>query len=375
MGGRDIATERVIARSVEAITRRQHPLGSFPASPDFSQYGYCWLRDGSFIARALDHAGEYESASRFHAWCAAAISGASGILERALDAHSAGKPLDPSAMPPARFALDGRVVADEWPNYQVDGYGTWLWGLGLHLSAHHRPLPDSWRPVVELTARYVAAFALEPCFDVWEESGGGSAVHTSTLACVWAGLDAAARLLDAPAYAAHAGEVAAQVKASVTAGGWYPKSTARTDVDSSTLWLSAPLALLEANDATLSATVAEIERTLLLDGGVRRFADDNYFGGGAWPVLTCSLGLHHARVGRLKEAHRYLGWTLERFTDNGELGEQFFGERRDPERYRQWAAQWGPPAAELLWSHAMLILLALELAAADTSATASPSAR
>lgn len=371
----DIATGRVVARSVEAIIRQQLPSGSFPASPDFSQYGYCWLRDGSFVAHALDRAGEHEAAGRFHAWCATAIAGASDVLERALHSQAAGKPLDPSAMPPARFALDGRVVVDEWPNYQVDGYGTWLWGLGLHLATMHRPLPDSWRTVVELTARYVASFALEPCFDVWEESGGGSAVHTSTLACVWAGLEAAARLLDQPEYAVRAGEVSAQVKASVTAGGWYPKSTARTDVDSSTLWLSAPLALLEANEATISATVAQIERTLLLEGGVRRFSDDNYFGGGAWPVLTCSLGLHHVRVGRLEDAQRCLGWTLERFADNGELGEQYFGERRDPERYRQWAAQWGPPAAELLWSHAMLILLALDLADAGTSAPAIPSAR
>ena len=36
-------------------------------------------------------------------------------------------------MPPARFALDGSTVADDWPNFQIDGYGTWLWALGQHL--------------------------------------------------------------------------------------------------------------------------------------------------------------------------------------------------------------------------------------------------
>jgi GH15 family glucan-1,4-alpha-glucosidase len=49
-----MGTESAVAPSVAAILRNQHPSGAIVASPDFSQYQYCWLRDGSFIAHALD---------------------------------------------------------------------------------------------------------------------------------------------------------------------------------------------------------------------------------------------------------------------------------------------------------------------------------
>ncbi|HZJ09948.1 MAG TPA: hypothetical protein VFD39_09650, partial [Trueperaceae bacterium] len=39
-----------------AILAAQHHNGAYPASAGFSQYGHSWLRDGSFIAHAVDHA-------------------------------------------------------------------------------------------------------------------------------------------------------------------------------------------------------------------------------------------------------------------------------------------------------------------------------
>ncbi len=364
-----MTTDQAIARSVKAILHQQQPGGALPASPDFSQYGYCWLRDGSFTAYALDSVGEHHATHRFFAWAATAIDGSADVLHNALARKAAGKPLAPATMPPARFTLAGGVAVDDWPNYQIDGYGTWLWALGAHLAARQeRELPDAWRPAAALAARYLDAFSFEPCYDVWEESGGLSAVHTSTLACIWAGLMTAAQLLHEPRYAHRASEIDSWVRQSSRARSWFPKSTTRADVDASTIWLSAPLCLIAADDRAMAATVAEVERTLTYEGGVRRFSDDSYFGGGAWPVLTCSLGLHYVRAGRIVDAQRCLDWTLDRFSEDGRLGEQFFGERRDPERYQEWVAQWGPPAAELLWSHAMLILLARALECAAGAA-------
>ncbi len=45
-------------RSLDIIRAGQAPSGAFVASPTFSQYGFAWLRDGSFIAEALDLVGE-----------------------------------------------------------------------------------------------------------------------------------------------------------------------------------------------------------------------------------------------------------------------------------------------------------------------------
>ena len=48
----------------------QASSGAFVAGPTFSQYGYCWFRDGAFIAEALDKVGRTEWAARFHRWVA-----------------------------------------------------------------------------------------------------------------------------------------------------------------------------------------------------------------------------------------------------------------------------------------------------------------
>ena len=86
-------------------------------------------------------------------------------------------------MPPARFALDGSVVADDWPNFQIDGYGTWLWALGQHhlRATEGGTLPEEFVEATQRVTRYVDALAFAPCFDVWEEHG--TARHVSTLAC------------------------------------------------------------------------------------------------------------------------------------------------------------------------------------------------
>src|SRR3954466_14527860 len=56
------------AYSIETILRNQSASGAYVASPTFSQYGYCWLRDGSFTAYAMDRAGHHDSAASFLRW-------------------------------------------------------------------------------------------------------------------------------------------------------------------------------------------------------------------------------------------------------------------------------------------------------------------
>lgn len=191
----DSRLESLFHDSVSAILRNQSENGAFIASPDFAQYHFCWLRDGSFSAFALDQAGEHAASARYHSWVNDAIGGISGIIDDVIERSVNGEALDPTIMPPARFALDGTAVIDDWPNFQIDGYGTWLWSLGEHLDATGKDaIPRELLSSVARAARYLAAFSASPCYDVWEESG--SAVHTSTLASVYGGLITSARLLD-----------------------------------------------------------------------------------------------------------------------------------------------------------------------------------
>jgi GH15 family glucan-1,4-alpha-glucosidase len=352
--------EATMRSSVASILRNQGENGAFVASPDFEEYHYCWLRDSSFIAFALDQVGEHDASARYHAWANQAIDGIADLIDRAIDWHLQGKPLHPDHMPPARFALDGSNVGDDWPNFQIDGYGTWLWAFGQHLnSTGQTVVPELFRPSVERVGRYLDAFALTPCFDVWEESG--TALHTSTLACVYGGLTAAARLLEDQDLFLRAESVQAQVLASAPVLGRYVKSTESNDVDASLLWLSTPFGVVAAEDPRFAETVRLIEERLDLEGGLRRYPTDTYFGSGAWPVLTASLGWHYATVGNLELAQRARKWVAAHFDGEGCLAEQFGGERRDPVHYREWVERWGLPAKDLTWSHAMYLVLCVAL--------------
>jgi GH15 family glucan-1,4-alpha-glucosidase len=351
--------------STKAILACQSAGGAFIASPDFSQYRYCWLRDGSFAAYALDRVGEHGSSARFHGWVDSAIGGIAGLMDRAVDKRRANKAIDPGDLPPARFALDGLPVDDDWPNFQIDGYGTWLWSLRQHLDLSGvTELPPARRDAVERAASYLATFAFDPCFDVWEMSG--NAVHTSTLASIYAGLAAASAMLGDPALATRAEEVRAMVRASAASAGRFEKSSISREPDASLLWLSAPFGLVGGDDPVFLATVTAIERDLTFDGGVRRFPSDTYFGGGAWPVLTASLGWHYASVGDRARALTCQDWIEAKFSSSGELAEQFGGERRNRPMFDQWADHWGPPARQLTWSHAMYLVLRAELGSSST---------
>jgi GH15 family glucan-1,4-alpha-glucosidase len=80
----------------------------------------------------------------------------------------------------------------------------------------------------------------------------------------------------------------------------YAKSNENADVDASTLWLSTPFRVVEPTDPSFARTVTTIEEQLSLVGGVRRYPTDVFFGSGAWPVLTASLGWHYLTIGDLE---------------------------------------------------------------------------
>jgi GH15 family glucan-1,4-alpha-glucosidase len=345
-----------IAASVTAILKHQSAYGSFVASPDSAQYQFCWLRDSSFIALALDVAGEQAAAARYHRWVADALAPLRAVMADA--AALADRPGASRRLPPARFALDGSVVRDDWPNFPIDGYGAWIWSLREHLRlGGDRGLLDEIRAVVDATWRYLDAMALHPCFDVWEEHG--DRVHTSTLACVRAGLSAAADLLDEPRAASRAAEVESFLLVLAERYGRFPKSATDGEVDASTLWLCVPFGIVGPAQPAMAATVDAIKAELDLDGGIRRYPGDTFFGGGAWPVLTASLGLYRLAAGDARAAEQCLAWIETRFDAEGRLGEQFGGEHVNPAMYREWVRRWGHPARDLLWSHAMYVLLAL----------------
>ncbi|CAN5837396.1 hypothetical protein BH23DEI1_BH23DEI1_13460 [soil metagenome] len=359
-----------VARDVDVdvghILAHQHASGAYPASPSFSQYPHAWLRDGSFVAYAMDRAGEHESAARFHAWVAGTLLRYEREVEALLEGARRGEAPDEFGFLPARFGVDGSWRHDGWPNFQLDGYGHWLWSLGEHRRLAPRPAAgNEVDRAAALVGRYLVTFWHEPCYDAWEEFR--SQLHTSTLASIHAGLRAlqgdagSSGDTGVPGAGAAVDEIERVILGECLVSGRFVKHVGNPAVDASLLWLATPFAVLPEGDARVRATVLEIERALVVDGGLTRYAADTFYGGGAWILLTAWLGWYHARAGDTERAGACLAWVEARRGADGALPEQVSTARSIERFVRHWTARWGPSASPLLWSHAMALVLRREL--------------
>jgi GH15 family glucan-1,4-alpha-glucosidase len=365
----------LIRNSIALIRQQQTPSGAYPASPDFSAYaGYCWFRDGAYIADAMSAAGEIESAERFFDWCSHVLTSRSDRIRHIIDESLAGRAPADKDMMPTRFTFDGAEGTDDWWDFQLDGYGTWLWALAEHSARHDRPLA-AWADAINLTIDYLACSWERPCYDWWEEFS--EHVHVSTLGCIAAGLEGIAHTgLIQESLAERAASTADQIRRHVQYEGvrdnHLTKWVGTDTVDASLLALIAPLPFLPPHSTLAAGTIAAIEEQLTVDNGVHRYLADTYYGGGQWPLLSCFLGLAHAAAGNRTRAHELLGWAASTAGENDELPEQVERHLLDPKHLQPWNERWGSSAKPLLWSHAMFIRLATALGIPHDTAGLTP---
>lgn len=344
----------LIRRSVDVLKAGQAASGAFVASPSFATYKYAWLRDGAFCAHALGVVGEGAAAGAFHRWVAQSIEAHRELIESAVRRLTNGETPLPDAMPPARYTLDGtleRSAGEPWPNFQVDGYGMWLWALERDLDGR-RPDPDT-AATVALVVRYLQASWRLECFNCWEEFDDGE--HASTLGAVVAGLEAGGRLLGDDSLSLAADAVRARLLDAFIVDGRFRRGVKDDRLDASLLWLSVPFGVLPPDDPRIAATVEAIRRDLSgPGGGLYRYRGDTYYGGGQWLLLTSSLAWHDAVTGG--ETNGAGTWVRAQARANGELPEQVTEYSQDETMVEPWVKRWGPVATPLLWSHAMYVI-------------------
>lgn len=380
MSETDAARLRAIAdHSLAVIRAGQSPSGAYVASPNFPVYRYCWFRDGAFIADAMSRAGDVASAEAFFSWCARVLVERRELVESLVARQAAGELIPASEFLHTRYMLDGSESDAAWENFQLDGYGAWLWALDEHCRRHDRPVT----PFLEgaaISAAYITAFWAQPSYDWWEEHSVER--HTSTLAAIHAGLRAVASwpelAPDRRAAAANAvAELTVLVRTDAARLGHLAKWLGGDTVDASLLAVATPFAMFAVDDPIMVATIERIDAELVHQGGVHRYALDTFYGGGEWLLLAALLGWHQARCGRTATARAQLDWVARHATPDGDLPEQVNDHLLAPETERTWIERWGPVATPLLWSHAMFLTLALELGIIEAAigAPADPAVR
>jgi len=155
----------------------------------------------------------------------------------------------------------------------------------------------------------------------------------------------------------------------VEAFGHFVKFPDAPAVDASLLGLAVPYGVMAVDDPIMLKTVEHIEATIVRDGGVHRYAEDSYYGGGAWILLTAWLGWYYVELaakcpdlaGSLQQKIEVCQrWIESHAESNLNLPEQIAEDLNASSYYSTWVERWGNVASPLLWSHAKYIILSLK---------------
>ena len=129
-------------------------------------------------------------------------------------------------------------------------------------------------------------------------------------------------------------------------------------MDASLIGMFVPYGVFAPDSAEAQTTIQRIEKDIhYTDGGVYRYLQDTYYGGGEWLLLTCWLGWYYAEKGDMQKARNLLRWVESQADENGWLAEQVQEHLLAPDYLQEWEERWGKIASPLLWSHAMYLIL------------------
>jgi len=344
-------------KSIEILKKYQSPSGAFIASPNFKVYKYCWFRDGTYSAYALDLVGSHTNTERFYLWCAKTIERYREKVECVEEKLQKGVDLSPDDLLHTRYGVDMSESHNDWPTFQLDGFGTFLWGVAQHVKlGGSREVLVKGFCGIDLVIRYLSLLWDHPCYDCWEEFG--DKIHISTLASIYGGLSNINYFLNNKKLEKITQNIKGFVLKPGVKDGHLIKFLESDEVDASLLWLSTPFEILKPSHPLIKNTVEKIEKDLRVkSGGLHRYKGDSFYGGGEWIILTAWLGWYYVQIEEYEKAHKIKKWIEQQADEFGQLPEQVQHSLSFPKDYVKWQLKWGEVAKPLLWSHALYIIL------------------
>ncbi len=247
-------------------------------------YRFAWLRDLSFVVRALWVAACPDEPARYLEWVARALGrvddarvqimfGVDG--ERDLTEHTLGH------LAGYRGSRPVRVGNDAWSQRQLDVMGEVLDGAHLMRDYLGDPVASPVRDTLIGLADHALARWREPDYGMWEARDRARHYLSSKVMC-WVALDRAVRLAQllhaqdrVPAWSA----ARDAIRAAVLDEGWNARVRAFTgalgsdELDASVL-LMPLVGIVDGADDRMRATVERIEERLATAIGVQRWADE-----------------------------------------------------------------------------------------------------
>jgi len=294
---------------------------SIPEAPGSGRtwdYRYCWLRDAYFVVQALNRIGATRTMEEFISFTISIASKPDQEL-RPLYSVVPTHELDEKIAPDLEgYRGDGpvRVGNAAVGQAQHDTYGSVILAAMPLFFDRRLPRPgdvDLFQ-LLETLGERAKRKALEPDAGIWEYRGR-QRVHTHSAAMCWAGcqrLSAIAKRIGLDDRAKYWDKVARPIHTALLERAWSEKRGAFTaafgsdDLDASVLLLP-DLGVVEVDDPRFVSTVAAMERELVREKHVMRYANADDFGLPVTAFLICRFWLIDAlwSLGR-REAARDL---------------------------------------------------------------------
>ena len=291
---------------------------SIPEAPESGRtwdYRYCWLRDAYFVVKALNRIGATQTMEDFISFTLGIASNANEPLRPVYGIVPTDTLEEQTTTQLKGYRGDGpvRIGNAAAQQSQHDAYGSIV--LAAMPMFFDRRLPrlgdEGLFRLLESLGEKARELAFEVDNGIWEYRGRRR-VHTHSTAMCWAGcqrLAAIAGRLGLPDRAAYWNSVADPIHHALLEGAWNPKRGAFTaafgsdDLDASVLLLP-DLGVIEADDPRFVSTVAALERELLREKHVMRYAAADDFGLPETAFLICRFWLIDAwwSLGRREEA-------------------------------------------------------------------------
>jgi GH15 family glucan-1,4-alpha-glucosidase len=308
-------------------------------------YTYVWPRDASFACVAGNVLG-IDVQERFFDWC---VTRAEGFQETGVFY--------------GKYFVNGLKATSR---FQPDQTGSVLWAIWYHFKDDlKRAL--RYRKLVSKAADGICSRWKNDHFTVvtnelWEERLAFPDLKenwTYSLASCIRGLECANEIIPTRRWREVAGLMRKRLESHCAT--YFFRSygeLCEKGIDASMLGLVYPFGVYSAIDRRIVATVDEIEKKIVVDGGVHRYEHDEYDGwmyenehrkkgAGAWPLLNFWISIYYAMVGNKAKALQYYNWVLDRV-------EEFI-----PEQIFDNSIQ--VSVRPLCWSHSMFVLATKEL--------------
>jgi GH15 family glucan-1,4-alpha-glucosidase len=327
------------------------PTGAIVAAPTTSlpeaiggvrnwDYRYCWLRDASLTLNALMIGGYTEETRAFRDWLLRAVAGDPVDMQimyslagaRRLNEYELGW------LPGYEGSRPVRVGNAASGQFQLDVYGEVLSCLYTGRKRGLAEHDESWRTLDEILT-FLDVVWQRPDEGIWEVRGGRRHfTHSKIMA--WVAIDRAVKAISEfgtserlRGMLPHLSALRERIHTDICERGFNPSVGAFTqsygsDLMDASVLLMPHVGFLPAQDPRVQSTVAAVERTLLRDGLVRRYATEHGtdgLAGDEGAFLACSFWLadNYAFASRVRDAEELFERLLGLRNHLGLLAEEY----------------------------------------------------